>query len=117
MTVFLIIVGVLLILFYIFPIIQVCGDSMYPNFKDGEIIIGCRIFSMKEKGVYIYHPPVGENKYVIKRLINAHPKNSNRLFFRGDNYDHSFDSRHYGYVCRKEVVAKYIFKVYRKECS
>lgn len=106
------IVVVLAVLYYIFPIIQVCGDSMYPTFNDGDIILGCRLFSLKIKEVYVFHPPVGE-KYVIKRLTQV-SSTTNKLFFEGDNSDHSYDSRMYGYVSRDKVVAKYIFTIHKK---
>ena len=112
----LIAVGVLAILYYIFPLIEVCGDSMNPTFKDGDIILGCRIFTIKKNTVYVFHPPVGE-KYVIKRLTQV-SSTTNKLFFEGDNPDHSYDSRMYGYVSRDKVVAKYIFTIHRrKECN
>ena len=101
---------------YVFPIIEVCGDSMNPTFKNGDIILGCRLCTLKRKSVYVFHPPVGE-KYVIKRLTQVSPS-TNKLFFEGDNPDYSYDSRMYGYVSRDQVVAKYIFTIYRrKECN
>lgn len=101
-------------LVYAFPIIEVCGDSMYPTFNDGDIILGCRLFNIENKAVYVFHPPAGE-KYVIKRL--THISKYNALFFEGDNADCSFDSRMYGYVSRNKVVAKYVFTIYKRKES
>lgn len=110
------IVLVLVILFYVFPVIEVCGDSMNPTFKNGDIILGCRLYLLKRKAIYVFHPPVGE-KYVIKRLTQV-SSTTNKLFFEGDNPDYSYDSRMYGYISRDKVVAKYIFTIYRrKECN
>ena len=107
---------VIAILAYIFPVIQVCGESMYPTFNDGDIILGCRLFSLKRKAIYVFRPPVGE-KYVIKRLTQV-SSITNKLFFEGDNADHSYDSRMYGYISRDKVVARYILTIHkRKECS
>ena len=103
------------LLIYVFPVIQVCGDSMNPTFTDGDIILGCRLFSLKRRAVYIFHPPVGQ-KYVIKRLTQVSPT-TNKLFFEGDNPDCSYDSRMYGYVSRDKVVARYIFTIYRRKES
>ena len=104
------------LLYFLFPIIQVCGDSMYPTFKDGDIVLGCRLFTIKRNAVYVYHPPVGE-KYVIKRLTQVSPT-TKKLFFEGDNSDYSYDSRMYGYISRDKVVAKCIFTIHRrKECN
>ena len=110
------IVVVIAILLYIFPIIEVCGESMNPTFNDGDIILGCRLYSLNVNSVYVFHPPVGE-KYVIKRLTQV-SSTTNKLFFEGDNSDCSYDSRMYGYISRDKVVAKYIFTIYRrKECN
>lgn len=112
----LIAVAVVAVLYYVFPIIQVCGDSMNPTFKDGDIVLGCRLYSISRKDVYVFHPPVGE-KYVIKRLTQV-SSITNKLFFEGDNSDHSYDSRMYGYISRDKVVAKCIFIIHRrKECK
>lgn len=107
---------VVAVLFYVFPIIEVCGDSMYPTFKNGDIILGCRLCSLERNAVYVFHPPVGE-KYVIKRLTQV-SSTTNKLFFEGDNPNYSYDSRMYGYVSRDKVVARYIFTIHRrKECN
>lgn len=111
-----IIVAVLVIvglLAYSFPLVQVCGDSMYPTFKDGDIVLGSRLFKLKRKAIYVYTPPVGE-KYVIKRLTQVSPT-THKLFFEGDNANYSYDSRMYGYISRDKVVARYIFTIYRKK--
>lgn len=106
---------VVAVLCYIFPIIEVCGDSMYPTLKNGDLLLGCRLYTLKKKAVYVFHPPVG-NKYVVKRLTQVSSV-TNKLFFEGDNSDHSFDSRMYGYISRDKVVAKCLFTIYRrKEC-
>ena len=82
---FVILAVVIALLYYVFPIIQVCGDSMHPTYKDGDIVLGCRLYSLKKNEVYVYRPPVGE-KYVIKRLTQV-SSTTNKLFFEGDNSD------------------------------
>ena len=32
------------VLYYLFPVIQITGDSMSPTYHDGEIIIGTRLY-------------------------------------------------------------------------
>lgn len=103
----------LALLYYIFPVIEVCGDSMYPTFNSGDILLGCRIFSINTNSIYVFHPPMGE-KYVIKRLTNI-SSTTKSLFFEGDNADYSYDSRMYGYVPKRKVVAKCIFTIYRRK--
>ena len=98
---------------YIFPLIQVCGQSMLYTFNDGDILLGCRLFKLKENAVYVFHPPAGE-KYVIKRLTQI-SSTTGKLFFEGDNPEQSFDSRMYGYVSRDSVVARYVCTIRRRK--
>lgn len=100
-----------------FPLIEVCGNSMYPTFHDGDIILGSRLNkSPKKNEVYVFNPPTGE-KYVIKRLTHIN-RDTGKLFFEGDNPDFSYDSRMYGYVSKDKIVARYVLTIHRrKECS
>ena len=108
------IIIVVALLFYLFPLIEVCGNSMYPTFNDGEIVLGCRLIKHFKIGdVFIYRPPVGQ-KYVIKRLYAVSAVTGN-LFFEGDNSEYSYDSRAYGYVMRKDVVARYVLTIHKKK--
>lgn len=112
MIVLFIIVAVIvlgLILHFLFPLIQVCGNSMYPTYHDGEILIGCRLFSKKRRKVgevIVYHSP--DNKVVIKRIEEV--VNSTRgcklYYCLGDNSDESYDSRYYGAISSKKLVCR-----------
>ncbi len=59
-------------MFIIQPFI-VEGDSMVPNFQDGEYLIVDEIsyrFNLPRRGdVVIFHPPLAPNVYYIKRII------------------------------------------------
>lgn len=113
------VVIVLGILYYLFPVIQVVGDSMYPTYKDGEIIFGTRLYrksKLKKKDVIIYISPK-EEKIVIKRIDDIHKKN-NRLYFYclGDNSDYSYDSRYYGFVSSRRLKCKVLNQRRKKRC-
>ena len=119
-----IVIAVLLILLYVFPIIVVDGNSMLPTYHNGDILIGCRISlpffksPLKLREIYVYLPPYAKGKdkhYVIKRL--THINNDGRLFFEGDNPSDSYDSRMYGYVNKDCVIAHCLFTIKRKEQS
>ena len=93
-----------------FPLVQICGYSMFPTLKDGEFYLGRRLFDKSNLivgKIYIYRPPYGslEEKFVIKRL--AEIKNG-KCYFLGDNKNDSYDSRYYGYVDCDRVVAQLI---------
>lgn len=108
------IIAALAALLYIFPIIQICGDSMYPTLNNGDIAVGCRFAPLKINDIYIFIPPSFEKDghIVIKRLTKI---DGDKLFFEGDNKKYSYDSRMYGYVDKKNVVAKYLFRIKKVE--
>lgn len=102
-------IAVLVVLYYLFPLIQVVGDSMYPTYKDGEIIVGTRLYlksNLKYDDVILYRSPV-DGKVVIKRVCLI-KKDKNKLYFYclGDNLDFSNDSRNYGFVSSKNIICK-----------
>ena len=92
-----------------FPIIQVCETSMMPTYKDGEIIVGTRIFkrsSLKIGDVIVFHSP-DSDRLVIKRIADVKKEGKDILFFcMGDNIEKSYDSRSYGYISSETVVCR-----------
>lgn len=118
----LVLIVVLIVALYFFPVIQICGNSMHPTLLDGEIYIGRRVFrksKCKVGEIYVYKPPCDkdrEEKYVIKRLAGVSKTLDGKktlYYFLGDNARESYDSRYYGYVNSRNVVAQLI--VLRKE--
>ena len=101
------------ILYYLFPLIQVVGDSMFPTYYDQEIVIGNRLYpksKLKSGDVVVYKSPEDEYRVVIKRIDKIRTdRNGNRMFYcLGDNSECSHDSRHYGFVHSKNLVCKVI---------
>ena len=114
------IIGVVLLIFvllYFFPVIQICGYSMFPTLTDGEFYLGRRVFRKnlcKRGEIYVYKPPYSgrEERYVIKRLheIYVDKYGKTHYYFLGDNSDDSYDSRYYGYVPSHNIVAHIVKK-------
>ena len=99
----LVIIAIMAILYIAFLPIRICGDSMYPTLKDGEIYLTVRTNSLTKYTVgkiYVYKSST-DNKYVIKRLAKINT--FGHLFFEGDNKSVSYDSRHYGYIPKDRV--------------
>lgn len=103
---------IILTLLFFFPIVQICGYSMYPTLYDGEFHIGIRVFrksKCKVGEIYVFRPPYDseEQKFVIKRLTEV---KDGKYYFLGDNPDESYDSRYYGFVDSRRVVARIILR-------
>ena len=112
--VFIILVVIFLALFlFIFPIIQVCGDSMFPTYTDGEILLSYRLLdknTLKSGDVVLAYSPTEKKKRIIVKRVMRVKKDYNgnvkEVFLVGDNKEVSYDSRYYGYVSVKKVFAK-----------
>lgn len=99
-------------IYYILPLIRVIGDSMFPTYLNEEVIVGTRIYrksKLKTGDVIIYKTPT-DGKIVIKRIDYIIWCNNkiDYVFCLGDNADHSYDSRHYGFVPSENIVCKVI---------
>lgn len=102
------------VIHFLFPLVQVCGDSMYPTYKDGEILIGYRTFlksHLKIGDVIIFKCPT-DGRTVVKRIadISTQVDGEDILFYcLGDNSEHSYDSRSYGYFSSRNLICR-VFK-------
>lgn len=93
-----------LIKYYVFPSLDIVGVSMQPTLIDGERKHSRRFFKgfdePKIGKIYVYHDPTG--KLVIKRLAMIQ---GDLCYFVGDNSSMSYDSRYYGFINKKHIVA------------
>lgn len=89
---------------------MICGDSMLPTFKDGEIVIlKKKDYSFYPGNVYAFYDPDGTP--CIKRLYKLSSNKANGdiyLFFIGDNLDKSCDSRDFGFIHPSKVIGEVI---------
>jgi len=95
---------------FLLPQALVHGDSMYPTLVEGDVLRASRIpiifRKFKVGSIYIFKSPK-EDKLVIKRLTHIE---ENKLYFLGDNPCVSYDSRDYGLIEKKDVIAKVLYK-------
>ena len=116
LSVAIIFVFLLFTFLFFFPVVQICGYSMFPTLMDGEFYLGRRVFrkdKCKFGEIYVFRPPYDdrEERYVIKRLSDIKYESGKvKYFFLGDNYNDSYDSRYYGYVDSSNVVAHIVLK-------
>jgi len=89
---------------------------MHPAIQHGDILFSARIFSYekhkcKPGHIYVYRRP-DDRKFVISRLKGI---SEGEYYFEGDNKDESYDSRYYGLVDPKNVIAEVNGILYRKK--
>lgn len=107
------VVGAFILYLHYYPFLKICGDSMYPTLKDGELYIGLRYshdFEPLVGKIYVFKPPNEKRKKVIKRLTCYNSEN-NMCYFVGDNMKDSYDSRDYGWVSADCIIAMLYRKV------
>lgn len=116
---FFIVVGVV-IEHYVFPLVNVCGNSMLPTYHDGELVFSTRIFrkdKIKPEDIMVFRHPTVRDRLLIKRVDKVFKDNHGEIqsiYFLGDNAPDSYDSRNFGYVLINDLVSK-VIKPRKKE--
>lgn len=99
---------------YLFPPTKVMGESMFPTYKDGEYILSTRIFNVEKiklGDVMIFKSPYDKERLLIKRVADIYKDKEGKvmsIYFLGDNSEHSYDGRNFGYVLTNDLVSKVI---------
>ncbi len=86
--------------------VKVEGQSMYPFLKSGDKILAVKDWLIGLKIGDIVVAKVND-KVIIKRVTKII---NNRYFLVGDNKNKSTDSRTFGLVNKKNILAKIIYK-------
>lgn len=77
---------------------------MAPRLSPGEIIIAFKARKRLRPGDVVVASYQGRE--IIKRVERTEP---NRVFLIGDNLESSTDSRHFGWLQRKEIIGKVLW--------
>jgi nickel-type superoxide dismutase maturation protease len=84
---------------------RVVGPSMSPKLRPGKIVLASPLFRRRLRpGQVVIFEHQGKEK--IKRIERL---DHGRLFLIGDNLSASTDSRHFGWLTSREVIAKVIW--------
>lgn len=85
--------------------LTVSGRSMFPTLVEGEFLWSVRSYlcTIRVGDIVVAKPYECKDKLVIKRV---HKIENGYYYLLGDNADESYDSRNYGWVSKKEIVAK-----------
>ena len=81
---------------------------MEPEFQDDDTVLVNRLSYFFKK------PKIGDvvvlkkEKYIIKRIKKV---KDDKVFVEGDNKKESIDSRGFGWVDRKRIVGKVVYKI------
>ena len=82
---------------------RVNGDSMLPTLKEGQIVVGWKQSSIKQSDIVILSHNGVEK---IKRVKSL---SSQGVYVVGDNEKQSTDSRQFGVLLPKAILAKIIW--------
>ena len=109
----------------IFKAVEVRGESMSPNYNDGDWLL-FRLLPAKSKAKSMANELVGKVVLIqresefgrdflqVKRVTQVHNDNDEaRIWVEGDNKSASTDSRNWGALDSDEVIGKLIFR-YRR---
>src|SRR5579883_2080884 len=96
--------------FHLSPILvyKVSGNSMVPTYVQGDTVVAIRIwFRLHVNNIIILtHPQT--KQLLLKRIRKIE---GNLLFVVGDNEKESTDSRAFGWIEKKNVIAKVLWRV------
>lgn len=88
--------------------IKVLGHSMEPTIRhQQEILVSSIPFFLRKPKVRDI-VMLQRRQYIIKRIVKI---KNNQFYVVGDNDKESTDSRNFGWIDRKEIIGKVIYKI------
>ncbi len=87
-------------------IFKIQGDSLFPLFKDKDLVLCLKTKNPKVKDTVVFYQK--QHGIMIKQVQNI---KNNQCFLIGTNPD-SIDSRDFGYIDAKDIKYKVLFKLF-----
>jgi len=103
----------------LFKAVELRGDSMSPNFNDGDWLLFRLLPAKVRVGKVVLiqrNSDLGKDFLQVKRVIKAdesNESNETKFWVEGDNKSASTDSRSWGALDSNEVIGKLLFR-YRR---
>lgn len=88
-------------------IFKVKGDSLYPLLKNNQLVftIDVKFFKLKPSDIVVF----SQKKYEL--MVKQIQKIENEKYFLTGTVAHSIDSRSFGFVHKKDIKYKVVFKI------
>lgn len=101
--------GILLVAFWVRPAVyRIEGSSMSPTLRPGMLALGVRARRIASGQVVVARDPFGTG-FIVKRV--THVRHRHMVWLAADNADQGVDSRAWGWLDRREIVARVLFAV------
>ena len=78
--------------------------SMSPYLKPGDIVIILKSKNIENNNVVVFDR---SGDYFVKRVKKV---KDNKVFLEGDNKKESIDSRKFGWLDKKDIIGKIVYK-------
>ena len=82
---------------------RVVGDSMLPVLSDGQVVFGLKLKKPSLNSIVIVKR---KDREIIKRVTKM---DGDKLYILGENLPHSTDSREFGWITLKDILATVIW--------
>lgn len=86
-------------------VFTIVGKSMEPTFSHNEKVLAWKFSIYRKNDVAIIKDP-RNGRILLKRIVDI---KNNELFVEGDNKKGSTDSRHFGWIPQKNIIAKVMY--------
>ena len=95
--------------------VAVSGASMAPTLNDGDLVVvkwKPRRKKLEVGNIVVIERDDQPGIQYIKRITKIEKK---RFWVEGDNTEPSIDSRSWGFLTRKEIIGKYLFRYWKSK--